>query len=153
MKRPDIATTLVLADHGGVPHVLMVREPRPIYEIDTRTGRARRTAVESALVLPGGHVEPGETPSTAARRELEEETGLRASELVALGTYTTADHVVAAYYARDAVGVLRRSEEGDPTWVHLRLALVSAHGRYVAWLVERATAAAPRPRESTASAR
>lgn len=35
-----------------------------------------RKAGDSYLVLPGGHVEPGESVIEAARREMEEETGI-----------------------------------------------------------------------------
>jgi ADP-ribose pyrophosphatase len=40
---------------------------------------------EMTLEIPGGAVDPGEAPATAAARELEEETGYRAAELIELG--------------------------------------------------------------------
>ena len=40
---------------------------------------------EMTLEIPGGAVDPGEDPETAAARELEEETGYRASELIEIG--------------------------------------------------------------------
>ncbi len=40
---------------------------------------------EMTLEIPGGAVDPGESPETTAARELEEETGYRASELIEIG--------------------------------------------------------------------
>jgi 8-oxo-dGTP pyrophosphatase MutT (NUDIX family) len=37
--------------------------------------------------LPGGRIEPHETPVEAARRELQEETGLSIPDLIAFGVY------------------------------------------------------------------
>ncbi|MDO6732128.1 NUDIX hydrolase [Marinovum sp. 2_MG-2023] len=40
---------------------------------------------KSILTFPAGHVDPGETGEPAAKRELMEETGLEAGELISLG--------------------------------------------------------------------
>ena len=48
--------------------------------------RQFRPAVEMVtLELPGGHVDEGESPEEAARKELREETGFIAQDLIALG--------------------------------------------------------------------
>jgi ADP-ribose pyrophosphatase len=44
------------------------------------------------LELPGGRLEPGEGPRAGARRELEEETGWRASTLTPIGRYFPNPH-------------------------------------------------------------
>jgi ADP-ribose pyrophosphatase len=41
----------------------------------------------TSLAPVGGYVEPGESPDTAARRELLEETGYEAGEWISLGSY------------------------------------------------------------------
>jgi 8-oxo-dGTP pyrophosphatase MutT (NUDIX family) len=45
--------------------------------------RSRRGLLE--WVLPKGHLEPGESPETAAVREVEEETGIRGQVVTRLG--------------------------------------------------------------------
>ncbi len=44
------------------------------------------------LELPGGRIDPGETPRQAAFRELEEETGFRAKSLTLLGRFYPNPH-------------------------------------------------------------
>lgn len=65
---PYVVVLAVTTD-GRVP---LVRQYRPAVD-------------EVVLELPSGHVDEGETPADAARRELLEETGCEAGELVFLG--------------------------------------------------------------------
>lgn len=76
-------------------------DPAPHYSIATRDYvsvlavtaeasfvlvRQYRAAVERiTLELPGGHVDQGDTPENAARKELREETGFIAGEFIPLG--------------------------------------------------------------------
>ena len=53
--------------------LVLVRQHRPVVGRET-------------IELPSGHVDPGETPEAAGRRELLEETGMRAGMMELLGT-------------------------------------------------------------------
>lgn len=71
-----------------------------------------------------GKLEPGEDPSSAAARELEEETGFRAAEVRAVGTFFTspgfADERMHVFEARGLSPVPRRLEVGEEIEVAVR---------------------------------
>jgi ADP-ribose pyrophosphatase len=70
LTAPDWVTVVALTEAGAA---VLVRQFRFGVEANS-------------LEIPGGMVDPDETPSAAAARELEEETGFRARQLVPLGT-------------------------------------------------------------------
>jgi ADP-ribose pyrophosphatase len=74
--------------------------------------------------LPAGRTDPGEDPLKGAIRELEEETGYRAANIIPLGTYTpfpgsfkVTSHL---YFATDLTPGEQHLDEGEELEVHLR---------------------------------
>jgi DNA-directed RNA polymerase beta subunit len=86
-----VARTRVVMPYGS--GYLMERMNNPKYP--ATLGRMR---------LPGGGIEPGETPQQAAVREMQEELGvtLDPSKLRSLGIYAEADHGPEEYFQLDA---------------------------------------------------
>lgn len=72
--------------------------------------------------LPGGRIEPGETPAQAVIREVKEETGLRARIGRLTGRYRRADGSIVRVYAARARGKLAgaREEILEQRWVRIR---------------------------------
>lgn len=67
-KRPVTVSIAVFRRKGGRIEVLI--------------GKRARSPAEDEWALPGGHVDDGEKPAEAASRELKEETGIEANDLV-----------------------------------------------------------------------
>lgn len=72
---------LVLEAEDWVNIVALTPDERVVMVRQFRAGSGQVT-----LEIPGGIIDPGETPRTAAERELLEETGHRASEWIDLGS-------------------------------------------------------------------
>ncbi|MDE3001579.1 MAG: NUDIX domain-containing protein [Gemmatimonadota bacterium] len=65
--------------------------------------------------LPGGGVDPGESPCGALVREIEEETGLEAAPVHLSGVYSKPDsnEIVFSFFCRVTGGAIRLTDEAD----------------------------------------
>ncbi len=101
LQAPDWVNVIPLLDDG---RVLFVRQ--------WRFGLAAPT-----LEIPGGMVDPGETPATAAARELLEETGYRAGSIELIGEVHPNPAFLSnrciTYVARDLVRVGEPLGDGE----------------------------------------
>lgn len=70
---------------------------------------------EVTLEIPGGIVEPGDSPEASARRELQEETGYRDTEMIPLGRVhpnpAFLDNQCYTYLAKDVFPVGRQEQD------------------------------------------
>jgi ADP-ribose pyrophosphatase len=109
IEAPDWVNVIALTDDGQVVLIELYRHG---------TG-------EISLEIPGGMVDPGESPAEAAARELLEETGYEASEVVLLGPArpnpAIQDNRIHSFFAR---GVVRRGEPKNDGTEQTRVRLV-----------------------------
>lgn len=85
--------------------------------------------------LPGGRLEPGESPEHGAARELEEETGLRARTMVPICVVVTPRRST-SYFLASASGRIRSSLEGPTVWVDPKQLCSGRHGEETALVLD-----------------
>lgn len=117
---PRAACVLSVNDAGKCLAVSRLKDPCPgCGGTDRNEDKCNRCGRLVEWGLPGGKVDPGETCSEAAVRELYEETGLRASNLeFVFGDDNHGDVTYwTATYTADVEGNPRDSDEGHVKWV------------------------------------
>jgi ADP-ribose pyrophosphatase len=90
----------VTLPNGSRAEMAMVRHPGSTAVVPLLDGHTvvmelqyRHAVGEYLLEIPAGTMEPGELPLACAKRELEEETGFAATEIIELGKV----HIIPAY--------------------------------------------------------
>lgn len=119
---------LLVIDHPGAVAVVPLFDDGEVLLV-----RQYRHALGAWLLeIPAGRVEAGEAPEQAARRELEEETGLRAGVLEELGGFHPApgfcSERIALFAARSPlpVGEQRAPHDADEEFELVRMTLDAA---------------------------
>lgn len=101
VKLPDGSeATREIVRHPGAVAVLAIHEGKMVV-----VEQFRKPLNKSEIEIPAGKLDPGESPETAAMRELKEETGYTADSLIPLGSYYTspgfADEIIYIYAAEN----------------------------------------------------
>jgi ADP-ribose pyrophosphatase len=124
VRFPDGSTgTLEMFRHPGASAVVPLLDPDGHPDPRVLLIRQFRHAADGFIwEVPAGRLDPGEAPEQCARRELEEETGMRAAALERLTTiYTTpgfTDERIHLYLARGLEPGAERREADEFMEVH-----------------------------------
>lgn len=110
-KEKHAACCLILSDDGKVLAVSRRDDP-------------------TAFGMPGGKVDPGETPEQAAARELQEETGLTATNLRKVFVHKEADGFTTHTFACEVSGEIDTPESGVIRWVTPEVMFSGPFGMY-----------------------
>lgn len=110
-KSPRAACCLILNDNGKVLAVSRKDDP-------------------TAFGLPGGKVDPGETPEEAAVRELQEETGLEATNLRQVFVREEEDGYTTHTFTCEIAGAIDTEESGVVKWVTPEVLFAGPFGTY-----------------------
>ncbi len=89
-----------------------------------------RKTNSSKIGLPGGKIDPGESPEQAAIRELKEECGLDASNLRHVFTYQDVGCFKTHTFIGDVKGTIQTTEKGVIRWVEPKALLNPEHSPY-----------------------
>ncbi len=110
--------TLEVLRHPGAAAVVPLHDDGSV----TLIRQHRHAAGGMIWEIPAGKLEPGELPEPCARRELEEEAGLRAGEVRHLTSIFTTpgftDEVIHLYVAEGLVPVPARPEDDEVIELH-----------------------------------
>jgi 8-oxo-dGTP diphosphatase len=129
--------------HFGPPPSpsIVYRERRGAYGLIIRDGHVLLAEQDGDLLLPGGGIDPGETPIRALHREVYEETGWRIGPPTYVGAFTRHDWLVEERYHARKVALIFRARairrlgpplepDHSPVWVEAAIApsLLSVEG-------------------------
>jgi len=102
--------SLDIVEHAGAVTILPVDADGRILFIR----QYRHAAGKEMLELPAGTLDPGESPLDCARREIREETGFAAQELIEIGEFFLAPGYSTEYmYVYLATGLYPDALQGD----------------------------------------
>lgn len=108
-----------IVNHPGAVAVIALTDDNKLILVE----QYRKALERSIIEIPAGKLEKGEEPLETAKRELEEETGYEAGEMIYLQSFATspgfADEIIHLYVARNLVVVEEKKQLDEDEFVEL----------------------------------